>query len=202
MQSYEEAGGYGVGDYYGSQSGGDNGASGYGGGGEGGFAPKRGGFRGGSRGGMSRGGGGMRGGSFSGGSRGGARGGARGGGMSRGGGGGAMRGGRPMRGRGAGQRFNPMAGGGSGFGGAPAGHIVFAYNIGSQTGEEDVQQLFSLYGAVSKVDVIWDNEKNQGKGYAFITMPDYDEAANAIQQLNGYNYAGKPLQVSFKSAKQ
>jgi len=82
------------------------------------------------------------------------------------------------------------------------GNIVFAYNIGPQTGEEDVRQLFSLYGTVGKVDVIWDFAKNQGKGYAFVNMPNYEEAEYAIQQLNGYNYAGKPLQVSFKSDKQ
>jgi len=35
-----------------------------------------------------------------------------------------------------------------------------------------------------------------------VNMPNYEEAEYAIQQLNGYNYAGKPLQVSFKSDKQ
>jgi len=197
MQSYEAAGGYGVGDYYGlgmqsnSYGAGDS------------FTPKRGGgagFRGAGRGGgamrgAARGGGAMRG-SFGGGARGGA--------MGRGAGG--MRGaGRGMRGGGrggAGQRFNPMAAGGAFEKPAvPAGHVVFAYNIGPQTSENDVTELFSLYGTVAKVDVMWDFAKNMGKGYAFITMPDYDEAAYAIQQLNGYNYAGKPLQVSFKSAK-
>lgn len=198
MQSYEAAGGYGVGDYYGlgmqanSYAGGDS------------FTPKRGGgagFRGAGRGGgamrgAARGGGAMRGAGSFGGARGGATG--RGAGGMRGGGSG-----RGMRGRGgAGQRFNPMgAGGGFGKPAAPPGHVVFAYNIGPQTSENDVTELFSLYGTVAKVDVMWDFAKNMGKGYAFVTMPDYDEAAYAIQQLNGYNYAGKPLQVSFKSAK-
>jgi len=49
---------------------------------------------------------------------------------------------------------------------------------------------------------MWDFAKNQGKGYAFVTMPSQEEASAAIEQLNGYNYAGKPLQVSFKSDKR
>jgi ELAV like protein 2/3/4 len=93
-------------------------------------------------------------------------------------------------------------GGGGGMGEPPQGHIVFAYNIGPMTSEVDVRQLFELYGSVVKVDVIWDYAKNMGKGYAFVTMPNYEEAEYAITQLDGYNYAGKPLQVSFKSAKQ
>lgn len=40
-----------------------------------------------------------------------------------------------------------------------------------------------------------------GKGYGFVTMPNYEEAERAIECLNGYNYAGKPLQVSFKTPK-
>jgi len=204
-----DAGSYGVTDYY--SAGGLTNFYGDGDAFAGGQAKR--GFRGGRGAGMS--GGPMRG---AGGMRGGASLGGRGGGFAsaRGGAMGGMRGGRgaprgaggPMRGagRGGGQRFNPLASaggfGGSNGGAAPLGHIVFAYNIGPMTSEDDVRALFSLYGGVTKVDVIWDFAKNAGKGFAFVTMPNYEEAVYAISQLNGYNYAGKPLQVSFKSAKQ
>lgn len=84
---------------------------------------------------------------------------------------------------------------------AEQGYVIYAYNIGAQTTQEELTDLFSLYGTVTKVDVIWDYLKHMGKGYGFVTMPDYEEAAYAIQCLNGYNYAGKPLQVSFKTPK-
>lgn len=80
-------------------------------------------------------------------------------------------------------------------------NIIYAYNIGAKTTQEELSNLFSLYGTVSKVDVIWDYQKNMGKGYGFVTMPNYEEAERAIECLNGYNYAGKPLQVSFKTPK-
>jgi len=196
MEMYGATAGYGMNDYYGAQGSFYDNSYGY--------APKVPSFRGGMRGGAMR-GLGMRGG------------GMRGGGMRGGLGGSPLRGrgalaGGMMRSRGASQRFNPMAavaGGVYGYGAAagdtsvvqPEGHIVFAYNIGSATTEDDIRQLFCLYGSVVKVDVIWDFEQNTGKGFGFITMPDYEEAAYAISQLNGYNYAGKPLQVSFKSGK-
>ena len=78
------------------------------------------------------------------------------------------------------------------------GFVLFVYNIGTDTDEFGLWQLFSPYGAVKKVSVIKDTQKNQSKGYGFVTMMNYDEALFAIQQLNGFSYCGKTLQVSFK----
>lgn len=112
------------------------------------------------------------------------------------------------------QRFNPMAKGGRGGGrggrqgaggtggkGGNLGHIIFAYNIGPNTSESQLWELFAAYGTVLKSDVIRDPATNAGRGYGFVTMPNYEEAQFAIQSLNGYCYSTKPLQVSFKSAK-
>jgi RNA recognition motif-containing protein len=80
------------------------------------------------------------------------------------------------------------------------GYVLFVYNIGPDTDEFALWQLFSPYGVVQRVNVIRDSQKKVGKGYGFVTMANYDEAVWAIQNLNGYTYTGnKPLQVSFKS---
>jgi len=109
------------------------------------------------------------------------------------------------RGRGGGGRggggsgsFQAAGGGGAGNKG---GHIIFAYNIGPNTNESQLWELFAAYGTVLKSDVIRDPNTNAGRGYGFVTMPNYEEAQLAIQSLNGYTYSTKPLQVSFKSAK-
>lgn len=127
-------------------------------------------------------------------------------------------GGGPMRNQ-TRMRYNPMAmtgaaaGFASGPGSAPAtpgapvigsgaekGYVLFVYNIGTDTDEYALWQLFSPYGAVQRVNVIRDFQKKQSKGYGFVTMVNYDEAVWAIQNLNGFTMMGsKPLQVSFKS---
>lgn len=119
----------------------------------------------------------------------------------------------PVRNQMSKQRFNPMAKGGRGARQGPQGaggvggkskslgHILFAYNIGPNTTESQLWELFSAYGTVLKSDVIRDPATNAGRGYGFVTMPIYEEAQLAIQSLNGYCYSTKPLQVSFKSAK-
>lgn len=83
----------------------------------------------------------------------------------------------------------------------PDGYALFVYNIGVNTDERSLWQLFSPYGSIKKVNVVRNFEKQQGKGYGFVTMFDYQEALYAIQQLNGFVYADKPLQVSLKCQK-
>jgi len=126
----------------------------------------------------------------------------------------------PVRNQMSKQRYNPMskggrganrgatanrgaagAGAGAGGKGRSLGHILFAYNIGPNTTESELWELFSAYGTVLKSDVIRDPNTNAGRGYGFVTMPNFEEAQLAIQSLNGYCYSTKPLQVSFKSAK-
>ncbi|ESP04827.1 hypothetical protein LOTGIDRAFT_229923 [Lottia gigantea] len=110
----------------------------------------------------------------------------------------AMTQGGPMRNQGGGNRFryNPMMMGPGGQG--SQGHVIFVYNIGSDADEKTLWQLFSPFGSVTKVNVIHDTAKNMCKGYGFVTMTNLNEAANAIQCLNGYYYNGRALQVSFK----
>ena len=114
------------------------------------------------------------------------------------------------------QRYNPfssgnaMQGGGmqspmqgnsipSLAGGDHEGHVLFVYNIGTDTDEGTLWQLFAQFGCVAKANVIRDAAKGVGKGYGFVTMPNIMEAQSAVQSLNGYRFYGKPLQVSFKN---
>nr|QWY04387.1 Elav2 [Owenia fusiformis] len=79
-----------------------------------------------------------------------------------------------------------------------AGHVLFVYNIGTDATDTTLFQLFSPYGAILKVNTIIDKDKEQCKGYGFVTMRNYEEACEAVQALNGYMFTQKPLQVSFK----
>lgn len=81
------------------------------------------------------------------------------------------------------------------------GHILFVYNIGADTDEKTLWQMFARYGTVQKVNVIREGATGTGKGYGFVTMANYEEAVLAIESLNGLTFFGKPLQVSFKTSK-
>lgn len=98
-------------------------------------------------------------------------------------------------------RYNPMMYGMASTTVGETGHILFVYNIGTETDEKSLWQLFSTYGNVQKVNVVREGVSGISKGYGFVTMLNYEEAVLAIESLNGFLYAGKPLQVSFKTTK-
>ncbi|MEE0385641.1 MAG: RNA-binding protein, partial [Phocaeicola vulgatus] len=45
------------------------------------------------------------------------------------------------------------------------------------------------------VKLIIDRDTRRSKGFAFVEMPETSEASNAIKQLNGVEYAGRPMVV-------
>uniref|UniRef100_A0AAY5F053 ELAV-like protein n=1 Tax=Electrophorus electricus TaxID=8005 RepID=A0AAY5F053_ELEEL len=105
-------------------------------------------------------------------------------------------------------RFSPMSvdhmGGASGMnvsGNTTSGWCIFIYNLGQDVDEGFLWQMFGPFGAVTNVKVIRDFNTNKCKGFGFVTMTNYEEAAMAITSLNGYRLGDKVLQVSFKTSK-
>ncbi|KAG8519233.1 ELAV-like protein 1 [Galemys pyrenaicus] len=106
------------------------------------------------------------------------------------------------------RRFSPMGvdhmSGLSGVnvpGNASSGWCIFIYNLGQDADEGILWQMFGPFGAVTNVKVIRDFNTNKCKGFGFVTMTNYEEAAMAIASLNGYRLGDKILQVSFKTNK-
>ncbi|XP_045069729.1 ELAV-like protein 2, partial [Coregonus clupeaformis] len=105
-------------------------------------------------------------------------------------------------------RFSPMAIDGvtslAGInipGHAGTGWCIFVYNLAPDADESILWQMFGPFGAVTNVKVIRDFNTNKCKGFGFVTMTNYDEAAMAIASLNGYRLGDRVLQVSFKTNK-
>uniref|UniRef100_A0A8C1PGA4 ELAV like RNA binding protein 1a n=1 Tax=Cyprinus carpio TaxID=7962 RepID=A0A8C1PGA4_CYPCA len=105
-------------------------------------------------------------------------------------------------------RFSPMSvdhmSGMSGVnmpGNSSSGWCIFVYNLGQDADEGMLWQMFGPFGAVTNVKVIRDFNTNKCKGFGFVSMTNYEEAAMAIASLNGYRLGDKILQVSFKTSK-
>ncbi|XP_032822147.1 ELAV-like protein 4 isoform X3 [Petromyzon marinus] len=81
------------------------------------------------------------------------------------------------------------------------GWCIFVYNLSPEADEGILWQMFGPFGAVTNVKVIRDFATNKCKGFGFVTMTNYDEAAMAIASLNGYRLGDRVLQVSFKTSK-
>jgi RNA recognition motif-containing protein len=52
------------------------------------------------------------------------------------------------------------------------------------------------------VHIVQDRETGQSRGFAFVTMSSAAEAANAISQLDGSDFGGRPLRVNEAEERQ
>jgi len=73
---------------------------------------------------------------------------------------------------------------------------LYVGNINWGTTEEAVKELFSNYGEVVSVKIITDNLTGRSKGFGFVEMSSQAEAEQAISELNGKDYEGRPLKVN------
>ena len=51
------------------------------------------------------------------------------------------------------------------------------------------------YGTVNSVKLVVDRDTNRSKGFAFVEMPNDNEAIAAINELNGAEYEGRQMVV-------
>eukprot|EP00555_Chaetoceros_dichaeta_P003022 CAMPEP_0198248544 /NCGR_PEP_ID=MMETSP1447-20131203/292_1 /TAXON_ID=420782 /ORGANISM="Chaetoceros dichaeta, Strain CCMP1751" /LENGTH=361 /DNA_ID=CAMNT_0043932967 /DNA_START=122 /DNA_END=1207 /DNA_ORIENTATION=+ len=61
-------------------------------------------------------------------------------------------------------------------------------NISEDTTEADLQELFGRFGRISRVYVAKDKETLQSRGFAFVSFTQREEAAKAMDKLQGYGY--------------
>ena len=72
---------------------------------------------------------------------------------------------------------------------------MYVGNLSYNVKESDLRQVMEEYGVVESVKLITDRETRRSKGFAFVEMPESSEASNSIKELNGAEYAGRPMVV-------
>ena len=73
---------------------------------------------------------------------------------------------------------------------------LYVGNLAFGVTSEALQELFSQAGTVVSASVIEDRETGRSRGFGFVEMATAEEAATAIQQLNGREFNGRNLTVS------
>ncbi|WP_459189642.1 RNA recognition motif domain-containing protein [Parabacteroides sp. APC149_11_2_Y6] len=72
---------------------------------------------------------------------------------------------------------------------------MYVGNLNYQVRESDLREVMEEYGTVDSVKLIIDRDTRRSKGFAFVEMPEASEAKKAIDDLNGAEYAGRPMVV-------
>ena len=81
------------------------------------------------------------------------------------------------------------------------GSNLFVRNLSSRIDELAVHKLFGQFGAISSVRVELNLATGASKGYGFVKYFYAADALNAVGALNGVEFDGRPMDVSFHKPK-
>jgi len=73
---------------------------------------------------------------------------------------------------------------------------IYVGNLSFDATQGELQTLFAQHGDVTSANIITDRDSGRSKGFAFIEMPQADQAQAAMSQLNGYEFKGRKLTVN------
>jgi RNA recognition motif-containing protein len=73
---------------------------------------------------------------------------------------------------------------------------LYVGNLNYAATKEELSDLFAAYGAVNDVHVL------EGKGFGFVQLGTDEEAAKAMEQLNGQVFKGRALRIDVARPRQ
>ena len=76
------------------------------------------------------------------------------------------------------------------------GNKLYVGNLAYSVRDQDLNDAFSQYGAVSSAKVMMDRDTGRSKGFGFVEMSSDAEAQAAINGLNGQPVAGRAIVVN------
>lgn len=79
---------------------------------------------------------------------------------------------------------------------------IYVGNIPFNLREEDLQNVFAVYGTVTSVKIVKDRMTGRSKGFAFVEMANHNEGQEAVSRVNGQEVGGRQLKVNEAKPKQ
>ena len=73
---------------------------------------------------------------------------------------------------------------------------IFVGNLSFDTTEDELREEFSKFGQISSLSILKDKMTNRSRGFAFVEMPNDEEANACIAALNGKSVKGRQINVA------
>lgn len=72
---------------------------------------------------------------------------------------------------------------------------IYIGNLNYKIQESDLKSALEEYGVVESVKIVMDRETGRSRGFAFVEMPNEEEAKAVIEQLNGADFGGRVMVI-------
>ncbi|XP_036210905.1 transformer-2 protein homolog beta-like [Myotis myotis] len=77
-----------------------------------------------------------------------------------------------------------------------------AFGLSLYTTERDLRDVFSKYGPIADVTVVYDQQSRRSRGFAFVYFENVDDAKEARERANGMEIDGRRIRVDFSITKR
>ncbi len=82
------------------------------------------------------------------------------------------------------------------------GRKLYVGNLSFSATEDELREYFAQAGNPDSVAIIKDRLTGKSRGFAFVEMSTDSEAAQAIEQLDGKDFKGRPLKINEARARE
>jgi len=76
------------------------------------------------------------------------------------------------------------------------------FGLSLYTTERDIREVFSKYGPLAEVNIVYDQQSRRSRGFAFVYFEVSDDAREAKERANGMEMDGRRIRVDFSITKR
>ncbi|GMR42811.1 hypothetical protein PMAYCL1PPCAC_13006, partial [Pristionchus mayeri] len=76
------------------------------------------------------------------------------------------------------------------------------FNLSMYTTEKDLREMFTEFGEIEKIDLIYDHPTGRSRGFGFIYFERLDDATAARDKLNGIELDGRKIRIDYSVTKR
>ncbi len=73
---------------------------------------------------------------------------------------------------------------------------IYVGNLSYDLTDQDLKEIFSEFGEVTKVSLIMDRDTGRPKGFGFVEMAEDSAGQSAIDELDGASLNGRNIRVN------
>ncbi|CAF1290880.1 unnamed protein product [Adineta ricciae] len=75
--------------------------------------------------------------------------------------------------------------------------VLGVFGLSSRTEERDIRRIFSKYGRISNVHIVYDRGTGRSRGFGFIYYERIEDAKEAKKETHGMDIDGQKVRVDF-----
>ncbi|KAB5523526.1 hypothetical protein PHYPO_G00153550, partial [Pangasianodon hypophthalmus] len=76
------------------------------------------------------------------------------------------------------------------------------FGLSLYTTERDLREVFSKYGPLANVNIVYDQQSRRSRGFAFVYFENSEDSKEAKEQANGMELDGRRIRVDFSITKR